>query len=56
MYTDCAQGDVLAVLDQMGDTLQLLEVSSEDGSLAAVEGGLLHTPHQPSFVTFLADV
>ena len=46
-------GDVLAAADQFSDSLQLLAVSSKDGTLKAMGQGVIKTPHQPSFVTFL---
>ena len=47
------EGDMLVVADQMGDSIHLLKISQEDGSLTVVVGGLISTPHQPSYVTFV---
>ena len=48
-------GDVLAVADQFSDSLQLLAVNPKDGSLSARGHGVIKTPRQPSFVTFLRE-
>ena len=46
-------GNVLAVADQFSDSVQLLTVSPKDGTLSAMSHGVIKTPHQPSYVTFV---
>ena len=48
-------GDVLAVADQMGDTIQLLKIDPNNGQLMMEfhDQQMISTPHQPSFVSFL---
>jgi len=49
-------GQVLAVADQMGDSVQVLGVSKFNGILVSTIDNkdiILRTPHQPSFVKFL---
>ena len=48
-------GDVLAVADQMGDTIQLLKIDPNNGQLMMEFHAqqMISTPHQPSFVSFL---
>ena len=48
-------GDVLVVADQFSDSLQLLTVNPKDGKLSRKGQGVIKTPHQPSFVTFVRD-
>jgi len=49
------EGDMLIVADQMGDSLHVLKISQEDGTLTVVVGGIITTPHQPSYVTFVKE-
>ena len=50
-------GDMLVVADQMGDSVQVLGVSGQDGTLHNLGDNdvpvVFDTPHQPSFVTFV---
>ena len=48
-------GDVLVVADQFSDSLQLLAVNPKDGKLNPKGQGVIKTPPQPSFVTFVRD-
>ena len=49
------EGDMLIVADQMGDSLHVLKISQEDGTLTVVVGGIITTPHQPSYVTLVKE-
>jgi len=44
-------GKLLVVADQMGDKLEAVHVSEEDGTLT--RGQVISSPHQPSFVGFI---